>query len=929
MRLHTRLFVVLLAAASVIVGVLVAAPVQAAATSSIVGTITLPDGSEFGAGLSVELVQDQFGDGSHDYIDGHAFDGGEAAYSYRFDGLDAGTYQVRVLASSHYVPANSPWIELAAGERRANVNVTMVKGAGVSGTLVAPGLESASSFTIEQRTALGAWEQVDELEAWERGVKDFSFDQLEAGTYRVGVVPVWQDELGYVKTMSAPFTLATGQLKTGLSIKLDKGPRFSGRVSMSGSSSLPPEFADEDWSSHVRLEQYKAGEDGSMGWNEPDELPGMTSASVVSDGSFTLIAPGAGTYRVVFTAGNDQYWSEPTSAATVVVGQEVRRDVAIRPSAAVSGSVSSPGLSWESDEDEGLEAGVNIEIQQLVGERWGVVGSSHLWRAGAYTVYVPGATPGSVRLRFIPGHQPAAARVFWNGTVNGTAFGAEARMINLTAGSKAVGRDVTLRPAGRISGTITAATRPKSVRALSQSGELVTEASLEGNEDGTWSYDIDGLAAGSYAIAFERSSTLTRYAAQYHAGVDETRGVSAATVVTLGWGSTTAGVSATYWTGGTIRGTVKRRDGSAAVGCWVEAYDTSGVRVARRASTQEDGGFLVQGLSTGQYKVRVTKSCVGSTFYLDQHSTTYTSTSADLGDTVQVRTGAPTLLPRVLQLVDGTQVTPAIRNTVAPKVSGVPAVGQVLTAVVGSWSVSGVSPSVQWRRDSAPIAGATGTTYVLTATDLGRRISVRVTASKSGHQPATADSNVLGPVSPGVLRTTEKPLLTGTAKVGSTLSASVGSWSVAGAKPSFQWLRNGAVIGGATKSTYRLVAADRGSRISVRVAATVAGYAPAPVTTSATAVVKQAVAMKVNARGAKKKATLTVKLSGRGLPASAVNGKVTIFLKGKKVATGKVRKGKVKVVVKKQKKGKRTYVVKYLGNSTVLPLSRTVKATVK
>lgn len=41
--------------------------------------------------------------------------------------------------------------------------------------------------------------------------------------------------------------------------------------------------------------------------------------------------------------------------------------------------------------------------------------------------------------------------------------------------------------------------------------------------------------------------------------------------------------------------------------------------------------------------------------------------------------------------------------------------------------------------------------------------------------------------------------------------------SVTGASYSSQWLRSGKVIKGATRSTYTLKAADRGSKVSVKV----------------------------------------------------------------------------------------------------------------
>ncbi len=63
-----------------------------------------------------------------------------------------------------------------------------------------------------------------------------------------------------------------------------------------------------------------------------------------------------------------------------------------------------------------------------------------------------------------------------------------------------------------------------------------------------------------------------------------------------------------------------------------------------------------------------------------------------------------------------------------------------------------------------------------------------------------------------------RPKVSGTAKVGSTLTAKFGTWSP---KPtlSIQWLRSGKAIVGATSATYTLTAADLGKRIRVEVVA--------------------------------------------------------------------------------------------------------------
>lgn len=65
--------------------------------------------------------------------------------------------------------------------------------------------------------------------------------------------------------------------------------------------------------------------------------------------------------------------------------------------------------------------------------------------------------------------------------------------------------------------------------------------------------------------------------------------------------------------------------------------------------------------------------------------------------------------------------------------------------------------------------------------------------------------------------TTPTPVIVGTPKVGSVLSAQAGTWSPAPAKLLYQWYRDGNYIAGATSSNYTVAQADGGHQISVGV----------------------------------------------------------------------------------------------------------------
>jgi large repetitive protein len=184
-------------------------------------------------------------------------------------------------------------------------------------------------------------------------------------------------------------------------------------------------------------------------------------------------------------------------------------------------------------------------------------------------------------------------------------------------------------------------------------------------------------------------------------------------------------------------------------------------------------------------------------------------------------------------------------NTAEPVVSGSPVEGATLSTTTGTWvGPQPIAYAYQWVRcgtdgglsdgsNCPSIPGATSASYTLTATEIGARLRVQVTASNS-NGPATAASNATDTVTQstttGPPRNTVEPSVSGTPTVGRALSGSIGTW--AGATLSFaqQWVRCGAdgglpdgsnctPISGATTSSYTLVVDDVGQRIRFRVTA--------------------------------------------------------------------------------------------------------------
>ena len=176
-------------------------------------------------------------------------------------------------------------------------------------------------------------------------------------------------------------------------------------------------------------------------------------------------------------------------------------------------------------------------------------------------------------------------------------------------------------------------------------------------------------------------------------------------------------------------------------------------------------------------------------------SSSYTLTSSDAGTYVRVvvygnktistayRVGAPTA--GVLIPVPNYTIT----NTVAPVVSGSWTTGQTLTASNGSWTATGTF-TYQWETSTAAssgftaISGATSRTYVLTSSEAGQFVRVKVyntTSTGDGVAYSIATSKVNAPYN------TALPAITSSLRVGNTQSVTTGTWDNTPTSYTYQW----------------------------------------------------------------------------------------------------------------------------------------------
>jgi 6-phosphogluconolactonase len=221
-------------------------------------------------------------------------------------------------------------------------------------------------------------------------------------------------------------------------------------------------------------------------------------------------------------------------------------------------------------------------------------------------------------------------------------------------------------------------------------------------------------------------------------------------------------------------------------------------------------------------------------------SSTYTVSTGDVGHTIVVVVTATNVGGSASSSSPQTIVVtpPAPTNSTPPAITGAPTVGQTLTASPGTWSDSQAALSYQWQdcdssgNNCVAIGGATSSTYTVATGDVGHTIVVVVTATNVGGSASSSSASTAVVASGAAVTTTglvnvTAPVISGTDAVGNVLQVSTGTWSANTTGFSYQWLRDGLPIPGATGSSYTVQIADQGHSLTCQVTATDASGASA------------------------------------------------------------------------------------------------------
>ena len=216
------------------------------------------------------------------------------------------------------------------------------------------------------------------------------------------------------------------------------------------------------------------------------------------------------------------------------------------------------------------------------------------------------------------------------------------------------------------------------------------------------------------------------------------------------------------------------------------------------------------------------------TFISGQTAPSYTVTSSEVGYAISAQVTASTSHGFLAVVSPSRGIVTPVGNTVSPAITGTLRVGGTLTVSTGTWLnlESDSTASYQWQTSSDGalwnnISGATSSTYVLQLAQVGLYVRAQVFQTKTSYTAVLANSAATAVVPALNLTNTVAPAVSGSWTVGTSISASSGSWSTSGTF-TYQWQSSSdnstwADIASATSSSYTLTSSEASKYVRVQV----------------------------------------------------------------------------------------------------------------
>lgn len=715
------------------------------------------------------------------------------------------------------VPSGARWLRRLAGVAAALLVASSISLAGAAASASAAGTASisgvvTSAVTPGQPASFGTVFATQENAFLGRSTEvigadgSYSITGLAAGSYTLsfsgafnsGLITQWWNQKSD-QASAVYFPVADGEVLTGFDATLAVGSSISGTITGTGSPGATLQ--------NSTVQAFSA--DGSYAGLAFADAGGHYSLGGLVPGDYTVDFRGPTGSKFFEEWWNDQPTRATAVPIAVAAGQSVVNiDAELSTGASISGHVAgadAPGSGMPN---------VGVIVVDQGGQQ---VGFGYTDSAGNFTIApVPS---GSFTVRTFRSIQSPYLDQWWNLKPSL----ATADFFTVDAGQTVVGKDFVLPVGASISGSVmTGGAVPTplpnaTVFAFGSDGQQ----DFEGTSDSAGHYLIQGLPSDTYKIQFSAFYT-DNYAPSWWKNATS---LALSTPISVTSGQVVSGIDGVLEAGATISGTLGLAAGA---GVALPPVEIDVVNA--------DGSYSLGTITEGGGAFTITQLGAGS------HTLHFLPYGGELAD--QWWQGAATAATATYFTVTTGETRTGFNATLAlpgivgatPTISGTATVGQTLTAAPGVWTPASVGFAYQWMRNGVAISGATAPTFALTAADLGAVISVSVTGSSAGYAPVTLTSDPTSTVgSPRV--TSAVPTVTGTTRVGKTLTAHAGVWGPAPVSLTYRWSREGVQIAGANRATYELVNRDAGHTLTVTVTGTKRGFASGSVTSAPTSMI--------------------------------------------------------------------------------------------
>jgi len=505
---------------------------------------------------------------------------------YAIAGL-SGTYKLRFSGTGYMeqwyggtaTQTAATTVTVTAPGTTAGINVTLVKGANITGTVTdsATGTGISGAYILVYNAVSGTW--VNSGYTNSSGV--YSIAGLATGTYKLsfaatGYVGLWSG--GTVDQTSADtITVTAPNTAGGINMGLVKGSVITGTVTDKGTGAAIQSIYVTAYNTVTDLPEGAAYTNGS----------GDYSISGLAGGSYKLQFSSSSTAGYLVQWYSNQDRKSTATAVTVVAPNNVSGiNVSMEKGAVINGTVT--------DKDTGTAINsVSIQVYNAATES--IVTSGYTDSSGAFTIY--GLASGSYKLSF-----SATGYVKrWSGD---KADQTSATTIAATAPNTTADISMALGKAGSISGTLSDRITGGGIAGASLyvfnlgSGEFAGS----GQSDGNGTYTISGLASGSYRLRIDPPSS-TGYLEKWYNGPDA---YLCADIVSVNAPNTTTGIDASLDRGGSLSGRITdATTGSGISGASIFLTNTSthaGIYLSN-TTIDSSGAFIIGGVPSGDYSL--------------------------------------------------------------------------------------------------------------------------------------------------------------------------------------------------------------------------------------------------------------------------------------------------------------------------------------